>query len=957
VGVRPGFRRSLPRVHRIKTPSRSSHTVDSPAGSRDGIYSIPRDRRTSPKRCYRSSRSQVKGLLFNLLRRSKEGRRVEAHSKPEASQQIHRLQKVHDGDGEIRSPIPLPRGLGGQHGPEGCLPSRSHPAGPPSVPPFCLPSKGLSIQGVALRPSLGPPGVHHGSKSHSQGVTHQGYHVCSLPGRLSDHSQVQAGSSGSGSDFHSLSPTGRVHSQPQEVLSDTFSGPSFSRGQASHRFRLSPSSVGKSPTRESVRKNLLSSFCASGSRMSSTSRSHGKLSLGSSSGPSPNAAIPDLFSGPVEFNPVSTRPSHIHTPVVGPVLRDLVGLGMAHSRGSVSGSHSNLTDNDRCVQERLGGPFRVLSNSGEMENTPVVSTHQLSGNASRVLHSSKIRLLSQGSSGFGVHGQYLSPTVHKQTRRDQVGISVCSNSQSSPVVCRERHLSHGSTCPRYPKHSCRPAVQTVLSFNRVVPKAKSGRFPFSRLGRTFHGLVRYRRKQTLSGLLRMAQRRKCSSFRRPVPRLAWSVRLRLPALSDSPKGHSKGSKGSGRTNPDRPLVAHTGLVRTSASSAHREPHLPSPIAGPSHAEEGQSLAPQSRGLVPGSLAVKCRFLQAKGLSRKVAKTIIASRSEATYKKYNSAWKLYSAWARKKGLDPPRTNVSQVLDYLQFCAEKQGLSHSTVRSRLYAIALYHEDLPLDKLSLHPLATRFIKGMTRIFPSVKSRHPKWNLQLVLQALRGPPFEPMVAANSDGINMLTFKTVFLLAVVTAKRVGELQALSSDKRYLTIDGPGITLRLNPAFIPKVNSQQNREKEVFFTPFCPQQPNSRCTLFTLCLRRAVRKYLLATKPFRKTDQLLVCFSGPNRGHAATKTTISRWVRRCIQEAYIACKQPLPEGIKAHDVRGMATSWAQFNSASLADICDTASWSQGSTFATHYQLNLAGNRPSARFGNAVLQTVLDGRPR
>ena len=98
------------------------------------------------------------------------------------------------------------------------------------------------------------------------------------------------------------------------------------------------------------------------------------------------------------------------------------------------------------------------------------------------------------------------------------------------------------------------------------------------------------------------------------------------------------------------------------------------------------------------------------------------------------------------------------------------------------------------------------------------------------------------------------------------------------------------------------------------------------------------------------------KGKAATKTTISRWVRTAIQEAYTARGLEPPQGIKAHDTRGMAASWAQFNNASLADICDTASWSNQCTFATHYQFNLAGNRPSARFGNAVLQTVLDRRP-
>jgi hypothetical protein len=78
--------------------------------------------------------------------------------------------------------------------------------------------------------------------------------------------------------------------------------------------------------------------------------------------------------------------------------------------------------------------------------------------------------------------------------------------------------------------------------------------------------------------------------------------------------------------------------------------------------------------------------------------------------------------------------------------------------------------------------------------------------------------------------------------------------------------------------------------------------------------------------------------------------------AYKACKKTLPTGIRAHSTRAVATTWAQHNNTSLRDICDTASWSQSSTFTTFYQLNLAGGEASAHFANAVLQTVLDGRP-
>ena len=90
--------------------------------------------------------------------------------------------------------------------------------------------------------------------------------------------------------------------------------------------------------------------------------------------------------------------------------------------------------------------------------------------------------------------------------------------------------------------------------------------------------------------------------------------------------------------------------------------------------------------------------------------------------------------------------------------------------------------------------------------------------------------------------------------------------------------------------------------------------------------------------------------------TIARWVRRCISEAYKARGQNPPVGVKAHQTRHQAASWAQFNNTPIKDIVKTATWASECTFATFYQLNLAGNESTARFGTNVLQTVLDRRP-
>jgi hypothetical protein len=394
------------------------------------------------------------------------------------------------------------------------------------------------------------------------------------------------------------------------------------------------------------------------------------------------------------------------------------------------------------------------------------------------------------------------------------------------------------------------------------------------------------------------------------------------------------------------------------------PNPPSPPGGPPNRvahnnepvdpEQNQAGTPQPGSLVPGSMAAKRRHLQNQGLSRKVAKTMLAARRKSTYKKYESCWNHYAGWCGQNGIDPYTSSVQEILEYLQYCLSNEGLATESVRGRIYAIALFHTKYPLKSLTCHPWFVQFNKGMKTKYYVPKNRLPKWRLKWVLQALRRKPFEPL---DPRRIDLLSYKTAFLLAITSAKRIGELQALSSNPRYLEITPGGIRLRLNPSFVPKVNKPQNREQELHFTPFCPRtNPNDAQTYYRLCVRRAVKHYINQTAPFRQDEQLFVCFSGPRKGRAAAKATIAAWVKKAITLAYQALRKPLPTGIKAHQTRGIAASWAQFHNTSLRDICDTASWGDMSTFAKHYQLNLADNVPTARFANAVLQTVMDDRP-
>ena len=75
------------------------------------------------------------------------------------------------------------------------------------------------------------------------------------------------------------------------------------------------------------------------------------------------------------------------------------------------------------------------------------------------------------------------------------------------------------------------------------------------------------------------------------------------------------------------------------------------------------------------------------------------------------------------------------------------------------------------------------------------PQWDLGIVLEALSKPPYEPLSEAS---LKHLTLKTVFLLAMASAGRRSELQALVFDPQYIQFKpkGTGVTLYFTLEFM-----------------------------------------------------------------------------------------------------------------------------------------------------------------
>ena len=84
------------------------------------------------------------------------------------------------------------------------------------------------------------------------------------------------------------------------------------------------------------------------------------------------------------------------------------------------------------------------------------------------------------------------------------------------------------------------------------------------------------------------------------------------------------------------------------------------------------------------------------------------------------------------------------------------------------AVFRFHLPL--LSSHPVICDLLRSFCLNAAESQLRPPAWDLSVVLRFLNTSAFEPLSAAP---LRALTQKVLFLLALATAKRVGELQAL----------------------------------------------------------------------------------------------------------------------------------------------------------------------------------------
>ena len=310
----------------------------------------------------------------------------------------------------------------------------------------------------------------------------------------------------------------------------------------------------------------------------------------------------------------------------------------------------------------------------------------------------------------------------------------------------------------------------------------------------------------------------------------------------------------------------------------------------------------------------------------MADQLALSRRTSTRLNYQARWGKFRKWCKDFHHRSSEPTILKIAEFLTFLFKTEKAAVSTIRGyRPMLSSVYKFCLP--EISTSPI----LKDLTCSFeisaPRPVHQSPSWDLDKVLEYLSGPPFEPLADAS---FRNKTRKALFLLAMATAKRVGELQALSFSVSHR---GDDLVLHYDPFFLAKTESVSNPlPRSVIgqsLEDFVGELPER-----VLCPVRAVRHLRRAARsPGFTPNRLFVSPSDPKR--SMSKNAMSFFLRQLITESGAVSSSVPP---RAHYIRGIATSLNYYSNLSLSAISEAATWKSKCVFAIRCLKDMSATR-------------------
>ena len=232
--------------------------------------------------------------------------------------------------------------------------------------------------------------------------------------------------------------------------------------------------------------------------------------------------------------------------------------------------------------------------------------------------------------------------------------------------------------------------------------------------------------------------------------------------------------------------------------------------------------------------------------------------------------------------------------------------------LSAVFRFHlPSLSSDPVLRDPLRSFRLSSVERLL-----RPPAWDLSVVLRFLNSSAFEPLSQAPLRALSQMM---LFLLALAMAKRVGELQALSSIVNFVGVDA---CLSYVLQFVAKSESLTRSIPRSFLVKSLSDFAAGLDNDLLLCPVRALRTYLGRTRSLTPLRHRL--FVSPRRPSRAMSKNAVSFLHELIHSA--GASQPEVGSVRVHEIRSVSTSVAFHRNWSVSSVLESATWSSSSVF-------------------------------
>ena len=326
-----------------------------------------------------------------------------------------------------------------------------------------------------------------------------------------------------------------------------------------------------------------------------------------------------------------------------------------------------------------------------------------------------------------------------------------------------------------------------------------------------------------------------------------------------------------------------------------------------------------------------RHYRKSGFSGRAARVLSGVLRDSSSRLYQSRWKIFCSWCRGRSVAPVNASVPVVVYFLIHLRQDKGLSVSAVKGYCSALNSVLALKSLDLAASREITT-LLRSFARSVNPVELRPPAWDVSLVLQSLTGAPYEPLRTCEE---RFLAQKTLFLLALASAKRIGELHALSYRVSH-TRDWGEVSFAFVTGFVAKTQDPSSLAPrfEGFTVPALPNARKNRNGRL-LCPVRAVKVYLDRTASHRPRCERLFVTAGHSKKEIS-KTTVSFWLRKTISRAYELSGTALPvPAPRARETRGIAPSILFRKNFAVDQVLKAGTWRRHTTFTRHYLRDIA----------------------